>query len=480
MTPSQRAPSTPGALRPIQPRTGTRLHSARSVRQSDIDNVRPNSARGILRRLAKVTASTTKRRVITPHSLPREQENIRPQPDSDGEGDVKKPKINFSIEESIGEDDSEVLVAPTPSAVLDDTDDEDEDEDDQPTLTFLRVVQERSPDGTANVRQSCVSALPHSDSAVQEERNDVDSEDGDSTFLTERGRRAVSEEPTRMSRYSFGSIRMSEFGSELEIRRQSDRQQKLAALAADDDYGGGIDLDNDIQLGGETEDLRYLPHSSPRTFAFAAEEESLELPSGGSDGLELSMFNEVDNVNADQRAASGEQPRLAESDASVDGGEINDAEVDNEVQDSATEPAVSTKSSRRQTLLESVTATARARPKKKLKMNQRGNLVPALPCSLIKRIVHDSQEKAGKRKTSLGKEHMQALEQATEWFFEQVSEDVEAYSQHGRRKKRVSEGDVLLLMRRQRLVRQPGELHELAKQWLPREVVNEMDLPERP
>lgn len=192
------------------------------------------------------------------------------------------------------------------------------------------------------------------------------------------------------------------------------------------------------------------------------------------------MLNEVDNVNADQRAASGEQPRLAESGGSVDGEETNDAEVDNEVQDSATEPAVSTKSSRRQTLLESVAATARARPKKKLKMNQRGNLVPALPSSLIKRIVYDSQEKAGKRKTSLGKEHMQALEQATEWFFEQVSEDVEAYSQHGRRKKRVSEDDVLLLMRRQRLVRQPGELDELAQQWLPREVVKELDLPERP
>lgn len=475
MTPLQRTPSTPHALRTIQQRTGTRLRSARSIRQPDAVSVRPSSARGILRRLAKITALTTKRRLITPNSLPRDKENIAPQEHSDGEDDVKRPKINFNIEESIEEDDSEVLVVPTPSAVLDDT----EDEDDQPTVTFLHVAEGLPTEETGNLRQSRISAFPHSDPAVQEERDDADTEDGDSTYLTEKGRRAVSEEPTRMSRYSFGSIRMSEFGSELEIRRQSDRKQKSAALAADDDYVGGFDLEDNVQLGGETEDLRYLRQSSPQISAFA-EEESLELPPGGSDGFELNMLDEVDYVNAHQRAASGEHPQLAESIIPVDDEGTDDPEIDNEAQELATTPAVLAKSRRRQTLLESVAATARARPKKKLKMNRRGNLVPALPSSLIKRIVHESQEKAGKRKTTLGKDHMKALEQATEWFFEQVSEDLEAYSQHGRRKKRVSEDDVLLLMSRQRLLRNPGELHDLAKQWLPREMLNELDLPDGP
>jgi len=474
-TPSQRTAATPHALRTIQQRTGTRLRSARSVRQPDAVSMRPNSARGILRRLAKVTAPTTKRRVITPHSLPRDKENIAPHEYSDGEGDAKKPKINFNIEESIEEDDSEVLVAPTPSAVLDDT----EDEDDQPTVTFLHMAEGLPTEETGNMRRSRVSALAYSDPAVQEERDDADTEHGDSTYLTERGRRAISEEPTRMSRYSFGSIKMSEFGSEREIRRQSDRQQKSAALAADDDYGGGFDLEDNVQLGGETEDLRYLRQSSPQTSPFA-EEDSLGLPPGGSDGVELNMLDEADNVNAHQRVASGEYLQLAEPIIPVNEEDSDGPEVDHEAQKLATAPAVSANSSRRQTLLESVAATAKARPKKKLKLNQRGNLVPALPSSLIKRIVHESQEKAGKRKTTLGKDHMKALEQATEWFFEQVSEDLEAYSQHGRRKQRVSEDDVLLLMSRQRLLRNPGELHDLAKQWLPREMLNELDLPDRP
>ena len=48
---------------------------------------------------------------------------------------------------------------------------------------------------------------------------------------------------------------------------------------------------------------------------------------------------------------------------------------------------------------------------------------------------------------------MAALEQATEWFFEQVSEDLDSYASHGRRKKRIDTDDVLLLMRRQRVLR---------------------------
>ncbi|KAK5938425.1 hypothetical protein PMZ80_009395 [Knufia obscura] len=475
ITPSRREPFTPHALHNVQQRTGTRLRSARSVRHVDANSVRPNSARGILRRLAKITAPTTKRRTLTPTSAVQGKENVVPLGDGDVDDDVKKPRLNFDIEESIEQDDSEILVAPTPSALQEDT----EEEDEQPTITFLHATDGRSAGEAATRRQSYVSLLPHSDPALLNEHDEEADEDDNSTFLTERGRRAVSEEPTRMSRYSFGSIRMSDFGSELEIRRGSDRQQKLAILEADDDYGGGFDLEDDIQLGGETEDLRHIRQSSPQSLV-SAEEVSQHLPPGANDTFQLDIVDDVNDVNAQQRAVSGEQPQLADSIVVVDNEEDEEHGFVEDAQDVPIVPPASASSGRRQTLLESVAATAKARPKKKLKMNQRGNMVPALPSSLIKRIVHDSQEKAGKRKTTLGKDHMKALEQATEWFFEQVGEDLEAYSQHGRRKKRVSEGDALLLMRRQRVLRNPGELHELAKQWLPRDMLNELELPDRP
>ena len=74
---------------------------------------------------------------------------------------------------------------------------------------------------------------------------------------------------------------------------------------------------------------------------------------------------------------------------------------------------------------------------------------------------------------------MKALEQATEWFFEQIGEDLEAYSKHAGHRKRVDESDVLMLMRRQRVVTEPGALRELAREFLPRDVRKELDLPDQ-
>lgn len=459
---SHQNPATPSVFPPIRSRTGTQLRSSRSVRHINANTVQPSSARGILRRLAKITAPTTKRRVLTPTTVLDNKENIVPRSDDDDDDDdSKRPKINFDIEESIDDDGSELLVAPTPSALLDESDEDEE----QPTITFPLLGQEH----TNKRRFSGVHLLPHSDSALQDDPDDID--DGNSTFLTEHGRRAISEEPTRVSRYSFGSIRMSDFGSELEIRRQSDRQQKLAALEADDNYGGGLDTDNNIGFDGETENLRDLRIPSPQP-SISVGEESIDAHGDNNDTFQLDMPDSPtsDVANATERGNIVEQPQL----------------VDNvllgEHADGALGPIETQSDSLngQHGLVESIAAAAVTRPRRRLKMNHRGNMIPSIPSSLIKRIVHESQAKANKRKTTLGKDHMKALEQATEWFFEQVSEDLETYSQHSRRKKRIDADDVLLLMRRQRVLRNDGDLQKLAKDWLPREVLNDLDLPDRP
>ena len=429
-----------------------------------------------MRRLARITAPTTQRRVITPTSAVHDKENVDvDELDQGDEGNVKKPQINFSIEESIEEGDSEIPVAPTPSALLEGTDDEGE----QPTITFQNLCDGSRQSG------SRLALVPQSDSALPEEGEENDDE-GNSTFLSERGRRAVSEEPTRMSRYSFGSIRMSEFGTELEMRRESDRQQKLTALEVDDDYGDGMS----IQLGGETGDLRNLRQSSPEHTALI-EQDSMHAPAEHNETFQFDVLEEDEEAEAHQRLQTTEQPQLADTllqddmsnddDQAYEDVEDDDevAEEGEEVADEAIATAPSASSSRLQTLLESAATAAAKRPRKKQKLNHRGNMVPALPSSLIKRVVHDSQEKANKRKTTLGKDHMKALEQATEWFFEQVSEDLEAYSSHGKRKKRIDADDVLLLMRRQKVLCEAGSLRKLAKEWLPREMLNELDLPDR-
>lgn len=86
--------------------------------------------------------------------------------------------------------------------------------------------------------------------------------------------------------------------------------------------------------------------------------------------------------------------------------------------------------------------------RKKQKLSKHGLKVPSLPSSLIKRLGMDALTSLGRRKSRIGRDSLQALEQATEWFFDQIGEDLEAYSEHAGRKRRIDETDVLALMKR--------------------------------
>ena len=386
------------------------------------------------------------------------------------EDDFKRPQFNFAIEESIEEDDS-FLVAPTPSVLLQ----EASDHEDEPDVTFNNIPSKQSRKDVVGEDAPLSPMLVQSDPALPAELED-DTENL-TTFLSERGRRAISEEPTRMSRYSFGSIRMSDFGSELEIRRISNKQQGSAAFELQDDYAEAFDEHD--RLGGETEALNVIqqplvshsPEPSPMT-----EEQTLEILPPADEDFQLGIPDETElNVGAEQETARPPILALAESMLCEEDVE-SPASVDRESE------AIP---SRRDTLLESMIATAEATAtsgtrRRKLKMTQVGNEIPVIPRSLIKRIVHTSQEKANKRKTSLGQDHMRALEQATEWFFEQASQDLETYSSHAGRRTRIGLSDVLLLMRRQRILRNNGDLLRMAKDWLPPELLNELDIPDRP
>lgn len=123
-------------------------------------------------------------------------------------------------------------------------------------------------------------------------------------------------------------------------------------------------------------------------------------------------------------------------------------------------------------------ATARRPRRKKVKLTRHGIEIPALPSSLIKRVAIESMTRRGKRKPVIDRASLQALEQATEWFFEQVGEDLEAYSKHAGRTKRIDATDVLTLMRRQRVLQGDGKLGDFAIEHLPPEALFELDLPD--
>lgn len=485
-TPSRYVPSTPHALRALQERSANKTRTAlRSAgkRKYDVhriqgdDHVRPDSARGILRRLAKITARDLKKKPRDSEVLRHiGKENVRPpglyDDQDEDEAALKKPRLTLDVldedDDSLAleksmlpeyeEEDSELPTAPTPSVLPDDGDTMNDVRTGQGerSLTFKSIDFARAAQGQETGKRN--SRLSFAPSTRGLEADEDDGEE-DPTILTERGRRAVSEDMTgRFSRYSFGSLRMSDFGSELEVGRDSnvDKNERKSL---------GIDIRVPPLLEGETMGLENLEQELQR-------EDGAVL---GDDGDDFPIF-----IPEEQQAASGlrrdvlgPQPELGS-----DTEDEND-EAGPEVQDAGEDAALSPEPSLQMPNMEA-TASQRTtkRGKKLLKMTRNGTMVPSLPSSLIRRIATETAVRNGRRRPQLGKDHMKALEQATEWFFEQAGEDLSAYSGHARRKKKINASDAEMLMRRQRVLSGDGELRRLAEDFLPEKILDEMDFPE--
>jgi histone H3/H4 len=83
---------------------------------------------------------------------------------------------------------------------------------------------------------------------------------------------------------------------------------------------------------------------------------------------------------------------------------------------------------------------------KELKVSRYGIDYPSFPPSVVKRLANTfSRSYGGSGK--LNKDTLAAIQQATDWFFEQVSEDLASYADHAGRKT-IEEADVVTLMKR--------------------------------
>ncbi|KAL9095813.1 MAG: hypothetical protein Q9165_001810 [Trypethelium subeluteriae] len=110
------------------------------------------------------------------------------------------------------------------------------------------------------------------------------------------------------------------------------------------------------------------------------------------------------------------------------------------------------------------------RKRREIKVSRHGIEYPSLPSSVVKRVASGFTRANGGGIRTLNRETVAALSQATEWFFEQVSEDLASYSEHGGRKT-IDEADVMTLMRRQRLLNSNTTAFSLAQKHLPRELL---------
>ncbi|KAF2184834.1 hypothetical protein K469DRAFT_688436 [Zopfia rhizophila CBS 207.26] len=86
------------------------------------------------------------------------------------------------------------------------------------------------------------------------------------------------------------------------------------------------------------------------------------------------------------------------------------------------------------------------RQRRELKVSRYGHEYPTFPAATVKRLVNGIAKPQGSN-AKISKDTLATIMQATDWFFEQVGEDLAAYAQHAGRKQ-IEERDIVTLMKR--------------------------------
>lgn len=89
----------------------------------------------------------------------------------------------------------------------------------------------------------------------------------------------------------------------------------------------------------------------------------------------------------------------------------------------------------------------RSTRKKGKKISRHGIEYPSLPQGVVKRLATTLAKTAGVSKAKISPDTLEAIMQATDWFFEQLGDDLAAYAGHAGRKT-IDESDMVMLMRR--------------------------------
>ncbi|KAF6810247.1 hypothetical protein CSOJ01_06438 [Colletotrichum sojae] len=89
-----------------------------------------------------------------------------------------------------------------------------------------------------------------------------------------------------------------------------------------------------------------------------------------------------------------------------------------------------------------------AKPSKRgLKLSRYNIEYPSLPPTVVKRLAGTFARSSGVTKSKISPEVLAEIQQASDWFFEQLGDDLAAYAKHAKRKT-IDESDMLTLMRR--------------------------------
>ncbi|KAL2037911.1 hypothetical protein N7G274_009386 [Stereocaulon virgatum] len=421
---------TPNARPPLQPTFGNRSnpttpHAIRALQQR---RATPGRDRRKSRRLQRETPRDVLRnlsRVLAPTTQPSKPSPLPPTNDS-------------KHTQNDGFDDDQDLPAPRFSIAIDDiTSDED-------------GFQERPP------RLS----MPFDNGEQTEPSIEIARRDVDKPSLA------------RHSRGSFGSIRASdrfENTSELGYGNASELgiDHSIVPPTLDDDEDELGDFGKFSELGGNTEDLRHA------IFQNSVHRESLSNERVRFPHLDANAFSpfvlktprfeplQPSPSYTNDREQPFEDAVLQEHERPLEDGGMDQPDI-------LLTGSIACKPVKM--------ARIRNRMQEMLRKSRHGISYPSLPPSVTKKIATTCLRALGNKKSTVNKDTLAAMVEASERYFEQVSEDLGAFAQHAGRRK-IDESDVIAIMRRQRKVSATSTPFFLAQRYLPGEQLQSMRMP---
>ncbi|MCJ1274502.1 hypothetical protein MMC21_002298 [Puttea exsequens] len=284
----------------------------------------------------------------------------------------------------------------------------------------------------------------------------------------EVGRRATSDRMhDRVSRGSFGSTRASDrFTNISDLNPHDEADQEMlesiesGAIDAEIDelaYDGGDTGGTD--LGGDTRDLRRLVFGRLNE----GEERKGELQRDQQLQADALSPFVLKIPNVQPRRSSVVEP----TSASLPEYQVDDLD-DLQIAENATRLPCHIRPVQ-------VTNSQTKRPKP-LKKSLYGIPYPNLPPGIAKRVATVYLRSMGLRRLRLGRETLQAIVEASDQYFAQLSQDLAAFSHHAGRKN-IDENDAIAVMKRQRILSTTSTIFSLAHTHLSGELVEEMRIP---
>lgn len=258
----------------------------------------------------------------------------------------------------------------------------------------------------------------------------------------EMPRRAISEQP----RYSLAGGRMSDFyGNPDEGDRTFDSAFFPPLHAIDEDAAAAQGF------GGE--EISYAQFDADDRRATGRESDFGIVIPPPEEGNETTFM--ISAEAAEELSSEGNEPFQEESHvhfgSDVVGGEEDDVDDGLDRQELDSEPEVEVEPEEFDVETEMATAkddAAKAKKKRKpgVKVSKHGIQYPSLPPATVKRLAQTFAKTSGV-KGKISPDTLAAIMQASDWFFEQLGDDLQAFAKHAGRKT-IDESDMLQVMRR--------------------------------